>query len=143
VVHPDSATIPALASCAAHKQGKFVQMEHLIWEKGFNAGRDLSQGNMDKLAGEVGLNMARYQADMKGDCQKVIAEDQKQLAAVGIRGTPGFLINGRFLRGAQPVENFKTIIDEELKKADERIKAGTSVAEYYDKWVMEKGKRSL
>jgi predicted DsbA family dithiol-disulfide isomerase len=143
VVHPGSATIPALASCAAHKQGKFVEMEHLIWEKGFNAGRDLSQENMDKLAAEVGLKASKYQDDMKGECQQIIADDQKQLAAVGIRGTPGFLINGRYLRGAQPVEAFKTIIDEELKKADERLKSGTSVAEYYDKWVMAKGKRSL
>ena len=35
-------------------------------------------------------------------------------ARVGARGTPAFFINGRFLSGAQPIENFKTIIDDEI-----------------------------
>ena len=36
----------------------------------------------------------------------------------GARGTPNFFINGRNFRGAQPIEAFKSVIDEELKKAD-------------------------
>jgi protein-disulfide isomerase len=35
--------------------------------------------------------------------------------AAGVSGTPAFLINGRFISGAQPFEAFKEIIDEELK----------------------------
>jgi protein-disulfide isomerase len=31
-------------------------------------------------------------------------------------GTPTFFINGRQIAGAMPFENFKSIIDEELKK---------------------------
>jgi len=31
-----------------------------------------------------------------------------------VQGTPAFFINGRFLNGAQPFENFQAIIDEEL-----------------------------
>jgi protein-disulfide isomerase len=33
---------------------------------------------------------------------------------VGVRGTPGFIINGRLVSGAQPAQNFKNIIDDEL-----------------------------
>ena len=33
---------------------------------------------------------------------------------MGNRGTPGFFINGRILRGAKPFDAFKAIIDEEL-----------------------------
>jgi predicted DsbA family dithiol-disulfide isomerase len=99
---------------------------------------------MDKLAGEVGLNMQKFKADMEGDCKNIIRQDQQQLAAVGVGGTPAFFINGRFLSGARPIEQFKAIVDEELKKANERIgKEGTTVANYYQKWVMEKGKKSL
>ena len=29
-------------------------------------------------------------------------------------GTPGFIINGRLVSGAQPYENFKNIIEDEL-----------------------------
>ena len=144
VVHPQLATIPALAACAADKQGKFMQMKELIFEKGFNAGRNLSQENMEKLAGEAGLNMQKFKADMEGDCKKVIREDQQQMAQVGVGGTPAFFINGRFLSGARPIEQFKALIDEELKKANERIgKEGTTAANYYQKWVLEKGKKSL
>ena len=70
-------------------------------------------------------------------------QDQAELAKVGTTGTPAFYINGRFLSGARPIEQFKAIIDEELKKADERIKAGTPAEKYYDEWVIGKGKKSL
>jgi len=144
VVHPQQATIPALAACAADKQGKFHQMYEAIWEKGFNAGRNLSQENMDKLAQEVGLNVQKYKADMDGECKNIIRQDQQQLASVGVGGTPAFFVNGRFLSGARPPEQFKALIDEELKKANERVgKEGTTAANYYQKWVMEKGKKSL
>jgi predicted DsbA family dithiol-disulfide isomerase len=119
-------------------------MYELIWEKGFNAGRNLSQENMDKLAGEVGLNMQKYKADMDGECKNTIRQDQQQLASVGVGGTPAFFVNGRFLSGARPPEQFKALIDEELKKANDRVgKEGTTASNYYQKWVMEKGKKSL
>jgi protein-disulfide isomerase len=144
VVHPQQATIPALAACAADKQGKFHQMYSQIWEKGFSANRNLSQENMEKIAGDVGLNMQKFKADMEGDCKKIIRDDQQQMAQVGVGGTPAFYINGRFLSGARPIEQFKALIDEELKKANERIgKEGTTAGNYYQKWVLEKGKKSL
>jgi protein-disulfide isomerase len=140
VVHPDVATVPAQAACAAHKQGKYSEMTHLIWEKGFKAGRNLARENMDKLAAEAGLDMNRYKADIDGEeCKKVIQQDQAQMASVGVQGTPAFYINGRYLSGAQPIENFKRIIDEELKKANERIAQGTKVEDYYNKFVVEQG----
>jgi len=38
-------------------------------------------------------------------------------SSVGVTGTPGFIINGRLVSGAQPYENFKNIIDDELASA--------------------------
>ena len=143
VVHPGSATIPALASCAANRQGKFKKMYQLIWDKGFDAGRNLGQENMDKLAKEAGLDMTKYKADMEGYCKTFIRKDQTDLAKVGARGTPAFFINGRFLSGARPVDQFKAIVDEELKKANDRIAKGTKVQDYYEEWVVKKGKKSL
>lgn len=145
VVHPQHATIPALAACAASKQGKFAQMEHLIWEKGFKAGRNLSKENMTKIATEVGLNMEQFGKDMDGqDCAKRVRQDQSEVSRVGTSGTPAFYINGRFLSGARPIDQFKTLIDEELKKANDRISKGeATVANYYQKFVVEKGKKKL
>ena len=143
-MHPQLATVPALAACAGDKQGKFHEMTKLIWEKGFNAGRNLSQENMDKLAAEAGLDMGKFKKDVEGPCKDVVRQDQQELAQVGVGGTPAFFINGRFLSGARPIEQFKALIDEELKKANERIgKEGTTVENYYQKWVMEKGEKKL
>ena len=42
--------------------------------------------------------------------------DKKEAAALGVTGTPGFFVNGRFLRGAKPFEAFAELINAELKK---------------------------
>jgi protein-disulfide isomerase len=143
VVHPRTATTPALAVCAAHKQGKYKEMENLIWEKGFKAGRNFGRDNMEKLAGELRLDLGRFKADMEGSCQQVLAKDRSLLRQLGARGTPAFFINGRFLSGARPIDHFKSLIDEELKKANERIAKGAKVQDYYEEWVVKKGKNKI
>lgn len=44
--------------------------------------------------------------------------DIDEATKLGITGTPAFFINGRFLNGAQPLEKFVQIIDEELAQAE-------------------------
>ena len=43
-----------------------------------------------------------------------VQKDFEEGEALGIAGTPTFFINGRMLRGAQPLENFVRIIEQEL-----------------------------
>jgi protein-disulfide isomerase len=152
VVHPQTATIPALATCAAQQQGKFWEMEKAIWDSAWEAQprprmKDaalLGKDNMLKLAKDLGLNMDKFTADLDGaGCKEQIAKHQQQLGAVGVDGTPAFYVNGRPISGAQPFDNFKAIIDEELKKADQAIKSGIKPEEYYQKVVVEKGKKSV
>ncbi|MCG8420933.1 MAG: DsbA family protein [Proteobacteria bacterium] len=143
LVHPQVATTPAYAACAAHKQGKYKEMEKLIWEKGFRAGRNLSRDNMEKLATELGLDQDRFKTDMDGSCKAVVQKDQSELRRVGAGGTPAFFINGRFLSGAQPIHNFKKLIDEELKKANKAIAGGATVNDYYAKQVVAKGLKKV
>ena len=80
---------------------------------------------------------------MKGDCVTQVQGDMKALAQLGVNATPGFFINGRFLSGAMPIEQFSALIDEELKKANERIQQGTPAASYYQQWVIDKGLKTL
>ncbi|HEU4731810.1 MAG TPA: thioredoxin domain-containing protein [Kofleriaceae bacterium] len=161
VVHPQVATAGALAVCAANKQGKFLQMDKLLWDKGFK-GRQFDKdatgdgGQTQKcwdapagcpvvlgFAQELGLNADKFKADMKGECQALIQKDQRELQVLGVGATPSFFINGRFLSGAMPIDNFVTLIDEELKKANERIQAGTPAASYYQQVVLDKGLKQL
>ncbi|MEN9577163.1 MAG: hypothetical protein RJA70_172 [Pseudomonadota bacterium] len=87
----------------------------------------LTEENYKKWAKEIGLDAAKFEAALKDP--KNAAKVQKDLAenkTIGITGTPAFRINGVVLSGAQPFERFKTAIDEQLKKADELVKAGTA-----------------
>jgi protein-disulfide isomerase len=143
VVHPQVATLPAQAACAAGKQGRYVDMANAIYDKGFLAGRDLSRTKMEALAAHLGLDLGRFTADMDGPCVKQVADDQAELAKFGVNATPTFFVNGRHLSGAQPIDAFKKLIDEELKLADQRVRGGTKVRDYYRKWIVGKGRKTI
>ena len=159
VVHPQIATSTALAACAAHKQGRFAVMDTALWEKVFKPrafdtqptnGSGATQcwdtpagcPTVVGLATDLGLNLDKFKADMRGDCQAEIQKQQQDMQLMGVSATPGFFINGRFLSGAQPIETFSALIDEELKKANERITAGTRKSEYYKHWVLAAGEKN-
>jgi protein-disulfide isomerase len=143
IVHPQTATLPAYAACAANEQGKYKEMEHELWERGFTKG-GYSDELIDTLVKELKLDATKFKADKDGDkCKQVISGDMATLQKLGVNGTPGFFINGRFLGGAQPIESFKKVIDEELKKAQDKIAAGTPVTDYYKKFVVEQGVKEL
>ena len=161
VVHPQVATAGALAFCAAAKQGKAVQMDQLLWDKGFKAhnydkdatadGGGAPQKCWESAAGcpvvlgfaqELGLDQTKFKADMK-DCQQLTQKDMRELQQLGVGATPSFFINGRFMSGAMPIDNFTALIDEELKKANDRIQQGTPAAQYYQQWVIDKGLKTL
>jgi protein-disulfide isomerase len=143
VVHPQTATLPALAACAAQAQGRFAEFNAALWDKAFN--KDTGEPMMVQLAKELKLDLTRFSADMKGPaCKQALARDQEQLNAVGVSGTPSFFINGRYLAGARPLEQFKQLVDEELKKAEAALgKNGVSASNYYEKVVVAGGKKTL
>ena len=151
VVHPTTAMSGALAYCAAAKQGKVAEMDNGIWEKSFKARKfdpdkcwesDAGCPTLNEIATELKLDMAKFKADMKG-CTALVQTDMRDLQKFGVGATPSFFINGRFISGAVPIDNFVTVIDEELKKANERVQQGTPAAQYYQQWVMDKGLKSL
>jgi protein-disulfide isomerase len=132
IVHPQVATTPALAACAAHKQGKWSALDDRLWARAF-AERRFDEDFMLVLAREAKLDLKRFKRDLAGDaCKAEIGAEQAQLAAVGVGATPAFFINGRFLSGAQPVAAFSAVIDEEYTKANAAIKSGVAAKDYYD-----------
>ncbi len=106
----------AAASLAANAQGKFWEYH----DKLFAHQEALDRASLEKYAAELGLDMSKFKAALdskKFDAQ--ITADATEATRAGAEGTPTFFINGRKLVGAQPLDAFKTIIDEELKKASE------------------------
>ncbi|HEY3445740.1 MAG TPA: thioredoxin domain-containing protein [Myxococcales bacterium] len=127
--HPN-AMPAAKAAMAAHKQGKFFEMH----DKLFDAAKDLSPQKYEQFAQELQLNMAKFKADMdSAEVADQIKKDSEYGNQVGANGTPTFFVNGRKIEGAQPFEEFKRTIDQEIKRADELIKSGTKLDQVYDK----------
>jgi protein-disulfide isomerase len=108
------AAIPAaLAAEAAGNQGKFWEFHDRL----FASQNKLEQEDLKQYATDLGLEMSRFNADLQNsDERKKIDTDAAEARSLGISGTPGFFINGRFVSGAQPFEIFAKIIDEELTK---------------------------
>jgi protein-disulfide isomerase len=82
----------------------------------------------------LGLDVGRVSAALSGKKhQAEIAADEELGDDVQASGTPHFFINGRRLVGAQPLDRFKAVIDEELAKAEALIKGGVPSARVYEK----------
>lgn len=103
----------AEASEAAALQGKFWEMHDKI----FSQQREMSDEKYLEYAVELGLDVEKFKKDMKSPGVAArINKDKKEAAKLGVTGTPGFFVNGKFLSGAKPFGDFKTVIDQALAK---------------------------
>ena len=110
--HPE-AKGAALAALAAGEQGKFYEMHDKLFANQQSLGEDL----YPKLAGELGLDLEKFKADQKSDkLAKALDADQELATKLGVRGTPGFFVNGVQVKGARPFDYFKSVIDRWLEK---------------------------
>ena len=76
---------------------------------------------LDRLAGDIGLDVAAFTAcRTSGKHTAAVMASNEEGSTLGITGTPTFFINGRILLGAQPLEAFSKVIDEELAAAPGR-----------------------
>jgi protein-disulfide isomerase len=78
----------------------------------------IERANLEKLAEEAGVDMAKFKAALDSDKHKAkLDSDQKVGNDAGINGTPAFVINGYYLSGAQPAAAFKKLINKALKES--------------------------
>ena len=69
------------------------------------------------MAKELALNEVAFETCLgSGKFQAAIKEDMAQGNRVGVDGTPAFFINGRQISGAQPMDAFTRVIDDELAR---------------------------
>ena len=81
----------ALAAESAGAQGKFWPMHDLL----FDNQRHLKPRDLRRYAERLELDMARYDADMAGEVHlQRVREHIESGRRSGVRGTPGFFING-------------------------------------------------
>ena len=96
---------------AAQEQGKFWEYH----DKLFIDTRKLKLENLKQYAREVGLDMGLFDKAITDIGKtKVIEADSSEAIAIQATGTPAFFVNGRYLRGAKPFEEFAKVINAEL-----------------------------
>jgi len=110
VVHRD-ARLSAEACYAADAQGKFWEMHDIIFAHQDALGRDA----LIDYAQQIGLDVAAFTRALDTHAYaRQVDDDMASGKDVGVQGTPAFLINGRELPGAQPIEAFRKLIDQAL-----------------------------
>jgi protein-disulfide isomerase len=89
-VHPHSEAA-ARAAIAAQLQGKFWPMHHQLFEHG----QHLEDSDLEGYAKAVGLDLARFHADMASPAATArIEADRKLSDSLGVKGTPTLFIDG-------------------------------------------------
>jgi protein-disulfide isomerase len=111
-LHPQARRVSEASWCAA-KQDKFWGFHDAVYA---DAGTDASDASLTRYATTAGLDAAAFGACLASpETKAAIQRDVAQGEALGLNSTPGFFVNGREVRGAQPIEAFESIIDEELR----------------------------
>ncbi|MFY8105831.1 MAG: DsbA family protein [Elstera sp.] len=97
----------ALAALAAQRQGKYAEMHMaLMAHRGA-----LDDKALEKIAGDVKLDMVRWKADLDApELKKRLQTVLLQGREIGASGTPAFIIGDRLIPGAVDAETLKAAI---------------------------------
>jgi protein-disulfide isomerase len=92
----------------------------------------LDAQSLRQTAEAIGLDGDQIAAAIAEDRYGSVIDAQDALAKrLGARGTPTFFINGRILRGSQPMTRFALLIEEELSTAKALVAQGVPRSKLY------------
>jgi protein-disulfide isomerase len=111
-IHPQAQGAAEAARCAAD-QGKFWEFRAAMF-----AASSITPELFQTTADGLGVNSDEFKTCVaSGRHREAVLADSEEAEGLGISGTPAFVINGVLLSGAQPLENFVSVIDRELARA--------------------------
>lgn len=111
----DDSHIAAEASLAARDQGKFREMHLLLLDRS----PKLDRASLIGCAKKLKLDVPRFTKDLDAMRHKTeIDRDLKLGEALDVYNTPTIFINGVKLLGDRPIEEYRAVIDGELKAAE-------------------------
>ncbi len=109
-IHEHACSAARSAYCAG-QQGKFFEMAHALFEGGAD------EEDHIPIARKLGLDEARFsRCLLSPEARSTILGDISAVSQHGVRAVPVVYINNRQVKGAQPIETYRAIIDEELAK---------------------------
>jgi protein-disulfide isomerase/FKBP-type peptidyl-prolyl cis-trans isomerase len=132
-MHADAALAAEAALEAFAQQGSpgFWKMHDLLFanQPAGSTQDGLKRAALDGYAAQLGLDMGKWAAALDGRTHRAAVEvDARAANDAGITGTPGFVIGGYFINGAQPVAKFRKVIDEVLAHGPAKTHPASTVA---------------
>lgn len=111
----------AMAAECAGEQGKFWEYHDRLFAN--QGGLAFTQSKLEQYAQTLGLKATNFKRCLTTEKFRKKVEGETAVAAsLGARGTPTFFVNGRLMVGAQPLDVFQAVIEEELGKGTSKKK---------------------
>jgi protein-disulfide isomerase len=111
-IHGQSISAANAARCAGDQE-KYWEYHDKLFRSA-----SLQDSDFKRYAKELSLDEDKFNKCLEsGRHNEEVTADADQGQSVGVTGTPAFFINGRLISGAQPLDAFSQVIDEELEKA--------------------------
>ena len=121
-IHPNAVAASAASECA-NEQGKFREMHDMLFDRQSEWSRQDGASALalfSQYATEIQLGQERFDSCLaSGKYIEEIRKDLEDGRDYGVSGTPGFFVGNDEigyveLKGAQPFESFKKVIDAQL-----------------------------
>jgi len=120
ILGPESNRGAEASECAAEQDAFWPYHDQVFADQNENHS-SLNQEKLVSIAADIGLDTSAFTDCLSsGRYSLQISRESQTVQSLGLRGTPGFLINGLFINGAQPFEVFQQIIDEQLAAAESK-----------------------
>lgn len=120
-VNGPAAIEAAKAGRAAAAQGKFQEFKHELYtaSKDISGHPEFGIEDFMKFAEKAGVaDLDKFRQQATDDTYTEVIETATSYASqIGITGTPAFVVGDQFVSGAQPLEVFEQVIQEQLGKA--------------------------
>lgn len=124
--HPDSVAL-ARAAIAARKLGQWQAW----WKLVFSAEK-VDESLIKQFSTQPGIDAAKFDALRQGqEVTDELAFDVGLADALGVKGTPSYLVNGALLQGAQPKATWEAILKTQAEEAAALLQGGTKPADLH------------
>jgi protein-disulfide isomerase len=129
--HPDAALAAEAALAVRAQKGDKGYFEY--HDKLYANMRNLGRPVLEKLATEMGVNLARFKKALDAHTYKAQVDADRTFAeTMGVPGTPALYINGRIIMGLPSPDVLSKRIADEIAAAKKLVAKGTARAALYD-----------
>lgn len=111
----DESVRAATAARAAGQQGRYFEFAHALYAALPNEGHpDVTDETVLGIVADLGLDEEQFARDWADPAlANAVLSDTLEAQQMGITSTPAFVIGGQFIAGAQPLEVFEQVIDDQ------------------------------